>query len=148
MPHTTFRVVEDADIDELGHVSNVTYVRWVVDAAVAHTLAGGIGLADFRQRGQAFVVRRHTVDYLRPALLGERIRVDTRVLTMRATSSERETVIVHVESGAVVAHALTLWAYIDLAAGRLVRVPPEIRHLFAIEPSALPAPARAEKRRL
>jgi acyl-CoA thioester hydrolase len=28
--------VEEADIDELGIVNNVTYVRWVQDAAVAH----------------------------------------------------------------------------------------------------------------
>ena len=31
--------VEHADIDELGHVNNVTYVRWVQDAAVAHWTA-------------------------------------------------------------------------------------------------------------
>ena len=31
--------VEPADIDELGHVNNVVYVRWVQDIAVA--LEGG-----------------------------------------------------------------------------------------------------------
>ena len=25
-----------SDIDQLGHVNNVTYLRWVQDAAVAH----------------------------------------------------------------------------------------------------------------
>ena len=28
--------VQEADIDQLGHVNNVVYVRWVQDAAVAH----------------------------------------------------------------------------------------------------------------
>ncbi|MGP8243941.1 MAG: acyl-CoA thioesterase [Bryobacteraceae bacterium] len=28
--------VEPADIDALGHVNNVAYLRWVQDAAVAH----------------------------------------------------------------------------------------------------------------
>jgi acyl-CoA thioester hydrolase len=28
--------VEPADLDQLGHVNNVTYVRWVQEAAVAH----------------------------------------------------------------------------------------------------------------
>ena len=28
--------IEPSDIDQLGHVNNVTYLRWVQDVAVAH----------------------------------------------------------------------------------------------------------------
>src|ERR1022692_4365943 len=31
--------VEPADLDQLGHVNNVTYLRWVQEAAVAHWTA-------------------------------------------------------------------------------------------------------------
>ena len=41
--------VEPGDIDALGHVNNVTYLRWVQDVAVAHWTAfdsaAAVGLA-------------------------------------------------------------------------------------------------------
>ena len=56
--------IEPSDIDELGHVNNVTYVRWVQDAAVAHWTAAA-GAAD--QAALRWVVLRHEIDYQRAA---------------------------------------------------------------------------------
>ncbi len=137
MPHRTTLVVDPADIDELGHASNITYLRWVQDAAVAHTTAVGLGPEEYRRRGQVFVVRRHTLDYLRPALVDEALVVETRIVTMKSASSERETVIMLAAGGAHVATARTLWAYIDLAAGRPVRIPADVVARFVVEPSSL-----------
>jgi acyl-CoA thioesterase FadM len=46
------------DIDELGHVSNIAYVRWLQDAATRHSAAVGLELADYLRLGGVFVVRR------------------------------------------------------------------------------------------
>jgi acyl-CoA thioester hydrolase len=137
MPHRITLSVEQADIDELGHASNLSYVRWVLEAAVSHTSAAGLSPLDYRRRGQSFVVRRHLVDYLRPAFVGDRICVDTLVIALGTASSERETVILNADTGVRLAQASSLWAFIDLTAGRPARIPPDVRALFAVEPSIL-----------
>ncbi len=71
--------VAAVDIDDLGHVGNLVFVRWVLEAAAAHSVAVGWDLAAYRRAGGVFVVRRQEVDYLRPAFLGERLRVETCV---------------------------------------------------------------------
>jgi acyl-CoA thioester hydrolase len=137
MPFRISLAVGEADIDELGHASNVAFLRWVLEAAVAHTSSVGLGPLDYRRRGQSFVVRRHTLDYLRSVYAGDEIVVETRVVSMRTASSDRETIILHAGSGERVAHALTLWAFVDLAAGKPVRIPADVRDRFVVEPSVL-----------
>ena len=46
------------DIDELDHVSNLVYVRWVQDVAMAHTHAVGWGHPEYRALGAIFVAAR------------------------------------------------------------------------------------------
>ena len=56
--------VAAGDIDELGHVNNVTYLRWVQDAAVAHWTAA----APADEQARLFwIVLRHEIEYLHPA---------------------------------------------------------------------------------
>ena len=64
------------DIDELGHVSNLVYLRWVLDAALAHSAAAGWDHAAYRRLGAVFVVRRHEIDYLAPVVAGDEVVVD------------------------------------------------------------------------
>jgi acyl-CoA thioester hydrolase len=59
--------VKPEDIDELGHVNNVTYVRWVQDVAVAHWRA--VAPAE-DQAKLVWVVVRHEIDYLTSAVRG------------------------------------------------------------------------------
>ena len=53
--------VEEADIDALGHVNNVTYVRWVQDAAVAHWTAAAPAAEQARL---LWIVLRHDSEKL------------------------------------------------------------------------------------
>ena len=134
MPYLLAVTVAPEDIDALDHASNLVYLRWVQDAATAHSAAVGLGLAEYRSAGRVFVVRRHTIDYLRPALLGERLEVETRVTALGAASSERQTEIRRAGDAAVLARAVTGWAYIDLACGRPVRIPDDVRERFMLDP--------------
>ena len=52
----------EADIDELGHVNNAVWVRWIQDIAVAHWQA--VAPAEHRD-SYVWVVTRHEIDYLR-----------------------------------------------------------------------------------
>lgn len=134
MPFVLVATVDAADIDDLGHASNIVYLRWIQQAAVAHSEAVGLGTRAFVAQGQAFVVRQHLIDYLRPALVGDVLEIETRVTALGGASSERRTAIRRRGDGVIVARAVTKWAYIDLVRGRPVRVPEDVRARFEVDP--------------
>ncbi len=127
------------DLDEQGHVSNVVYVRWVQDVAMAHSVAAGWDHAAYVRFGAIFVVRRHEVEYLRPVRAGDRVALLTHVAWWRAATCERRTRIVRVRDGEELARAVTLWALISVDGGRPLRIPGEIAEAFArVPPPAAP----------
>src|SRR5439155_1120943 len=71
-------VVEPGDIDDLGHVNNVVYLRWVQDVAAAHWEAT---IAPEERVDVAWVVLRHEIDYQHPAVLGDQVVARTWVGT-------------------------------------------------------------------
>jgi len=117
-----------ADIDELGHVSNLVYLRWVLDVAMAHTRALGWDYAEYRALGAVFMVRRHEIDYIAQVTLGQELRAETWVDSWRMASCIRKTELLH--QGKVVARAATTWAMIGIASGRPQRIPDELLALF------------------
>jgi acyl-CoA thioester hydrolase len=116
------------DIDELGHVSNLVYLRWVQEVAQAHSVSLGWGHAEYRALGAVFVVRRHEIDYLAPVLADEEVIAETWVDTWKAASCVRRTELVR--GAQIVARAATTWAFIQLASGRPIRIPEDLRALF------------------
>ncbi|CAN5918297.1 thioesterase family protein [soil metagenome] len=123
----------DADIDELGHVSNLVYLRWVLDVAMAHSRSLGWDHAEYRALGAVFVVRRHELDYLGPVMVGQTLSAETWVESWRAASCVRKTELVR--DGAVIARCATTWAMMSFASGRPTRIPEAIRALFIGPPS-------------
>src|SRR5215469_11143997 len=82
-------VVQEAEIDLLGHVNNLEYIRWMLAAAVAHSDAQGWPTSAHLELGAGWVVRSHEIEYLQPAYLGERIVVRTWVADLKKVSSLR-----------------------------------------------------------
>jgi acyl-CoA thioester hydrolase len=137
-------VVGSQDIDELGHASNIAYVRWVQDATVAHSESVGLGIETYKRLGAIFVIRRHEVDYLRPAALGDELEIHTQVTGLTAATALRSTEIIRVSDRAVLARAHTVWAYVDVTTGRPMRVSNWVREAFGFSikpPRASDAPA-------
>jgi acyl-CoA thioester hydrolase len=117
---------EVSDIDDLGHVSNLVYLRWVLEAATAHSTARGWDLDAYRKLGNVWVVRRHELDYLGQVTVGQSLVAETWVESWRAASCMRKTELVR--DGSVVARCATTWAFIALDTGRPQRIP---EHLLA-----------------
>jgi acyl-CoA thioester hydrolase len=117
------------DIDDLGHVSNLVYLRWVQEVAEAHSAAVGWSAEAYRRLGAVFVVRRHELDYLVPAYAGDDLELVTWVADWRGASSTRKTEVVR-RDGVVLARAATLWAFIDLERLRPRRIPDELKAAF------------------
>ena len=124
--------VEPVDIDQLGHVNNVTYLRWVQEAAVAHWTAAAPATD---QAKLLWVVVRHEIDYKQPAFLGDRIIARTWVGSASRIRFERFTELLRARDRSVLAKSLTLWCPIDSRTGKPVGVSPEVRACFSVEAS-------------
>lgn len=125
----SFAVAAD-DIDALGHASNVAFVRWIQDAAIAHSSAVGLGLDAYQRLGAIFVVVRHEIDYLRPALRGDALEARTWISNVMAAKCHRSTELVRKGDGKLLARGLTTWGFIELATGRPRRIAEEVRAAF------------------
>jgi acyl-CoA thioester hydrolase len=125
------RVVGEQDIDLLGHASNIAFVRWIQDAALAHSAAVGFDFDAYRRIGAIFVIVRHEVDYLRPALRGDLVEARTWISSVMAAKCHRATDLLRKSDGRLLAKALTTWGFIELATRRPRRIDKELLVAFA-----------------
>jgi len=121
-------IADEADIDGLGHVSNLVYLRWVLEAATAHSTARGWDLDAYKQLGSVWVVRRHELDYLGQVTLGQSLVAETWVDSWKQVSCVRKTELIR--DGQVVARCATTWAFLSLASGRPQRIPEQLLAAF------------------
>jgi acyl-CoA thioester hydrolase len=116
-----------ADIDALGHVNNVVYVRWIQDVAAAHWHS----ISSPEERAElAWVVVRHEIDYKAAARLGDALVARTWVGDHAGATCVRHTEIVRAGDGRLLMAARTTWCAVHPAQGRLRRIPDAIRARF------------------
>lgn len=115
--------IHSDDIDALGHVNNVVYVRWVQEVAAAHWQKMA---TPEQQQSMVWVVLRHEIDYHAPALPGDSIEGSTRVGNYQGARFERYVYLRQAHSGKLLAEAKTIWCLLDGATKRPVRVTPEL----------------------
>ncbi len=116
-----------ADIDELGHVNNAVWVRWIQELAVAHWAA--VAPAE-QQAAYVWVVTRHEIDYRGNVSVGETVTGETWVPEPPKGARFDRHVRFFGADGKVKVEAVTTWALLDRASGRLLRVRPEIAAPF------------------
>lgn len=124
------RIAESADIDELGHVNNAVYVRWVQDAAVGHWFA--VAPPEV-MAAQIWVCSRHEIDYKGEILEGEEIEIRTWLGALKGARFARHTDIRKKGSAKPAATALTWWVLLDRQARRPRRVGEEMLSLFGLD---------------
>jgi len=114
--------INPQDIDHLGHVNNVVYLRWVQDAAEAHwkTLA-----TPELQKELAWVVLRHEINYHKPAFPGDSIIAKTWVGETAGFRSIRYVEIFNAK-GLLLVTASTTWCLIDPASGKPKKITSEV----------------------
>ena len=116
------------DIDALGHVNNIVYVRWIQDVASAHWRA----ITSPDERAEiVWVVVRHEIDYEAAARLGDALVGRTFIGETSAATCIRHTEIARPGDGRTLVRARTTWCSVDPASGRPRRIPEAIRTRFA-----------------
>ena len=123
------RIVRADDIDHLGHVNNVVWLRFVVELAEAHARAAG-GNEMVREARAVWIVRRHELDYHGNAATGDELREQTWLESMKGARSVRASRFTSA-GGDVLVEARTQWAFVDASSFRPRRIPREMLDAFA-----------------
>jgi len=132
--YSHLHVVGQDEIDDLGHVNNLHYLKWMQTAAVAHSTAQGWPPERYRAIAAGWVVRTHRIEYRRPAFAGEEIVVRTWVSDFHKVTSLRKYQVFRPQDGAVLAVAETDWAFLGLKPYVPRRIPPDLAEAFQIVP--------------
>jgi len=128
--HFQLRItVKESDIDPLGHVNNIVYLRWVQDAAVAHWRSAA---TEAQKENILWVVTRHEIDYKRPARLGDEIIAVTWVGKSTDMIFERHTEIIREKDNSLLSKAKTFWCPVSRISGKPMRVDSDVRSRFSV----------------
>lgn len=130
------------DIDMQHRVSNLRYVAWMQDVAVAHSADCGWPMERYESIGQGWVVRQHTITYKRPAFLGDVITAATWIASYASRRSLRRYAFWNAKEKALLAEAETQWVFIDMTSGKPVSVPDELQNSFPIVDEDAPSVLR------
>lgn len=122
---TMRREVEWRDIDTAQHVNNATYLNYMEECGIQAARSFGWSMARMQQEGFAIVARQHRVEYRQQAALGDEIAVSTYLSNLRRASATRHYRITRVGDGLLIAQAQSLWVFVNLNTGAIMRLPPE-----------------------
>jgi acyl-CoA thioester hydrolase len=111
--------IAPADIDDLGHVNNVVYLRWVQEVASAHWQSAA---APEDHARLAWVVTRHELDYKAAAFLGDEIVGRTRIGATTPITCERFVEIRRTKDDKLLVASRSVWVPVDRTTGRPKRI--------------------------
>lgn len=118
---------EPQHIDVMGHVNNAVWVQWMEAIATAHWEAAA---APEHVAAYVRVVTRHKIDYRGNIAVGESVTAETTIPDRPSGARFDRQVEFRNSAGKAIVSALSTWAMIDLASGRIMRVPPEVAAPF------------------
>lgn len=120
------------DTDRLGHANNVVYVRWLEEVSWAHIESLGMTWALHEETGKAMAITRTEIDYLAPALAGDRLLLATWLTGFDGRfRSSRQFQLVRPADGRTLARALSTHACVDMKTQRPSRTPPAFARILS-----------------
>lgn len=111
----------------MGHVNNAVWVQWMEALATAHWEA--VASAD-QQAAYAWLVVRHEIDYRGNIRGGESAQATTWVEGPPEGARFERRYEFRNEAGKLLVSARTKWVMLDIAGGRIMRVPEDVARPF------------------
>jgi acyl-CoA thioester hydrolase len=132
-PHVVTLEVLAADIDAYNHVNNSVYLAWLDRAAWSHSATLGLSLDRCVTTRRGMAAHRTEIDYLKAALLGDRVLVGTWIVNTDAKLRvERRFQIRRANDGETLCRARIDYVCINLDSGRAVRMPDSFRNAYIV----------------
>ncbi|AWM81399.1 acyl-CoA thioesterase [Gammaproteobacteria bacterium ESL0073] len=119
-------IPEINDIDELGHVNNAVYVRWLEQCAWQHSNQLGLTLSVFQQLDRAMAVIRHEIDYLASSYSGNLLQMATWITDMDKLRVTRQFQLINQQTGQTILQAQTVFCCIQMTTGKPKRMPQKL----------------------
>jgi len=118
------KITPEQSSNEVDHVNNIEYLRWVDKASQLHCDASGWTRERLLQEGIMWFVARHEIDYRSEARSIDQLRLTTWVDDVRRVKSWRTTYI-HAIDGKprIVCKCRTLWVLVDIESRKPKTVP-------------------------
>lgn len=127
--HATVRF---QDCDLLGHLNNVQYINYFVSAREDHlrTFYDLDLYRHSREHGNNWVITNHQISYVRPALPGETVTIETSLVDLSDQTVMVEGVMMDEDGQQLKALQWTNFRYVSLRTGRPTLHGPEIMTLM------------------
>jgi acyl-CoA thioester hydrolase len=83
MELTSTYTIRFNDCDPLGHLNNARYIDYLLNAREDHLKEFyNVTLPEFHRQGLAWVVRKHEIQYVRPAFYTEQVTIISRLVEL------------------------------------------------------------------
>ena len=123
--------VKSEEIDNLDHVNNVVYVKWVNDIAVEHWTT--VATQKLLDTYDWFMIK-HTLEYKGAALLGDVVKIITQVGRATNVRYERLIEIRNAVTDQLLVKSISDWCAVDKQ-GKPQRISDELRSVFEVSTS-------------
>jgi acyl-CoA thioester hydrolase len=126
-------------MDALGHVNNTLYLQYIESARIGYFEGIGWSMERFAAEKQAPVIVSQTLHYRRQVTYPAELEVGLCCAKVGRRSLTLECALFRRGTDELVGNGSTVMAWTDLAAGRAVELPDEIRQRLTGENSSGPA---------
>jgi acyl-CoA thioester hydrolase len=120
-------IIPASAIDARNHVNNLSYLQWCLDAAEAHW---EYKATEEIKNKYVWYVLHHSIDYKNAAFEGEKVQIETWVVSAEGVKSERHYTITRLRDQKTLVEAKTLWCLLDAKTLKPTKITDEIRNLF------------------
>lgn len=116
--------VRPDDIDMFQHVHSSRYIDYVLAARYDQMeRCYGMGMGEFLENGLGWVIRKSTIEFKRPLLMGESFTVKTRLTALERNIAAVEFEIIKKETNKVSSKGMLDYVMTDLKTGKAAQIP-------------------------
>ena len=118
--------------EEIPHVNNAEYVRWIDRAAELATDAAGLTREILLASQRMWFVARHEIDYRGESFVGDDLLIATWISDYSRITATRQTMIYRPADGKRILDATTRWAYVNLETRKPARIEQDVLERFPV----------------
>ena len=125
-PYIYTFTVKREDIDFNGHVNNVTYLSWMIEAATKHSQTVGSGYEKCLELGGTWVAKSHSLEYKKPTFENDELQMKTWIEDIGKIMSTRRYELTRLSDAALIFEGKTEWVFVDSKKMRPMKIPERV----------------------
>lgn len=118
--------------EEIPHVNNAEYVRWIDRTAELATDAVGLTREMFLEAKRMWFVSRHEIDYRGESFVDDELLIATWISDYSRITAVRRTLIHRPVDKKTILDATTRWAYVNLETRKPTRMEQDVIDRFPV----------------